>query len=104
MTPINTATILPSLIRTLVPLAVGWVLSLWLTGSVLGFFSIDAGTAADYLTQLATVLITALYYTLVRLLEKYAGPYWGVLVGWVKQPVAYAENGDNVQVAGVVKG
>jgi hypothetical protein len=103
MVPINSATILPSLIRTLVPLAVGWVLSLWLTGAVLGFFSIDAGSASDFLTQMATVLITAAYYSLVRLLEKYAGPYWGALIGWVKQPVAYAEDGDNVRVTGVVK-
>ncbi len=93
---ISTATILPSLVRTLVPLVVGWVLSLWLTGAVLGFFGIDAATASDFLAQLATVLITAAYYSLVRLLEKYVGPYWGILVGWVKQPIAYAENGDNV--------
>ncbi len=103
MVRIDSATILPSLIRTLVPLAVGWVLSLWLTGAVLGFFSIDAASASDFLTQLATVLLTSLYYTLARLLEKYAGPYWGILLGYVKQPVAYAENGDNVQDAGIVK-
>ncbi len=101
MKTISSATILASLVRTLVPLAVGWVLSLWLTGAVLGFFGIEATTAADYLTQLATVLLTAAYYSLVRLLEKYAGPYWGILLGWTKQPAAYVEDGDNVTVRAV---
>jgi hypothetical protein len=96
MSGFSSATILPSLVRTLVPLAVGWVLSLWLTGAVLGFFSINAATASDFLTQLATVLLTSVYYAAVRLLEKYVSPYWGVLLGYVKQPVAYAEDGDNV--------
>ena len=67
---------LQSIIRTLVPLIVGWLLSL----------AILRGVDADSLTELVTAGVTALYYVAVRLLER-VDARWGWLLGAKGQPV-----------------
>lgn len=68
--------LLPSLIRTLVPLIVGHLLSI-------AFFA-DANVAG--LTELVTLLVSGIYYLAVRVLEYYASKRFGWLLGWPNQP------------------
>jgi len=70
-----------SLIRTYVPVAVG-ALAAWLEQKGL---NLDPSATAGLMTFL-TALSTAVYYLVVRLLEKYASPRFGWLLGWAKSP------------------
>lgn len=72
--------LLASLIRTWVPIGVGALIS-WLV--TLGI-EVDPATESGLIVGL-TGLITAGYYTLVRLLEK-KYPWVGVLLGKPAQP------------------
>jgi hypothetical protein len=71
------ASLLPSILRTLVPLIVGyfaaWPAAKWL------------GLTDEQVTSLITAVITAAYYLLVRALEQVA-PQFGWLLGWAAPP------------------
>lgn len=71
--------LLGSLIRTLVPLVVGWLIGLAARRGL----DVDS---AD-LTALVTGAVTALYYALARVLERYVSPRFGWLLGLPRQPV-----------------
>jgi len=72
------AQILPSLIRTIVPMIVGWVLTqLALRG---------LNIPESFATQVVTALVTAAYYGAARLLETRFKPVWGWLLGLPKAP------------------
>lgn len=75
--------LLPALMRTVVPLVYGLLISLGL-----GHYLPD-----ETITTVATVLILAAIYLILRLLE-HLQPWIGVLLGWARQP----------QYAGVVAG
>jgi hypothetical protein len=70
-----------SLIRTYVPVAVGWFLT-WLATN-LGVV-LDAESSTGLIVGV-TALVTAAYYTLARLLES-RWPWLGILLGATKQP------------------
>lgn len=76
--------IVTSLIRTIVPMVVGWLAS---TLAVHGI-NVDPDTALN-LGALLTAVFGALYYTAIRLWEKYK-PAAGVLLG-VAKTVEYTE-------------
>ena len=76
--------LLPSIVRTIVPVVVGLVITALVRLGV----SIPNGL----LTDVVSALITALYYTGVRFLETHAGPQWGWLLGLAKAP-AYSDGG-----------
>lgn len=74
--------IFPSLIRTYVPIGVGVVLT-WI--------AIHFNVVVDQQTQLGIIglvtgVLSAVYYTIARLLEKQNASF-GVLLGLTKQPV-----------------
>ncbi|MFD8233986.1 hypothetical protein ACFV20_19160 [Streptomyces sp. NPDC059696] len=79
----------PSVMRTVVPLLVGWVLS------VTGALGIEADSVA--VASGVTVLVTGVYYLVFRALEQVAARLeWepvrvaaGLLLGWARPP-AYA--------------
>jgi hypothetical protein len=68
-----------SIIRTVVPLIVGALVTL----------VAHAGLNIDtvHATELVTVVITAVYYIVVRLLEQHISPQFGWLLGSAKTPV-----------------
>ncbi|MEU0059083.1 hypothetical protein [Streptomyces sp. NPDC006334] len=79
--------LLPSILRTVVPLAAGWII-VALTG--LGF-SLDSNTAQ----AAVTLAVAAVYYVVFRLVErtveKTGGPPWlkgaaGALLGYARPP------------------
>lgn len=71
------ASVLPSILRTLVPLAVGYFTA-WPVAVTLGLTD-------DQVTSLITAVITALYYLLIRALEQWL-PEFGWLLGWASPP------------------
>lgn len=77
--------VITSLIRTYTPILVGSVIS-WLATRGL---NIDESTSAAAVTALTGALI-AVYYTVVRLLER-KFPQVGILLGSAKKP-EYTEN------------
>lgn len=70
-----------SVVRTIVPLIVGYVLSLWASAGVE-----PDPEFATALTGALTVAFGALYHIGVRLLETYVTPKLGWLLGLAKQP------------------
>lgn len=68
----------PSLVRTVVPLVVGYFLA-WPVTKLLGL-------TEEQVTSLVTVAVTALYYLGVRLAEQYV-PQLGWLLGYAATPV-----------------
>lgn len=89
------STLLPSLIRTGVPLLVGWLLSLPVVPAILG--ALGAGDSQEQrrlLAQAVTLLITFAYYAAVRLLEKYVSPKFGWALGLASEPVYVDSNAD----------
>lgn len=86
--------LLPSLVRTLVPLIVGWVLSLPLTPAVLDLLQVTTGDATRALTAAVTAAVAGLYYLAVRLFEVHGRPRLGWLLGWASQPTRYAAASD----------
>lgn len=69
---------LTSLIRTLVPIIVGFLLSLPIATKL--------GVSSDEATQFITAVVTAAYYVIVRALEHYGNPNFGWLLGAAKAP------------------
>lgn len=69
---------LTSLLRTLVPIAVGYLLSLPVISS--------STVNEDALTGLVTAIVSALYYAAARALERYVSPKFGWLLGAPVQP------------------
>ncbi|MFF0727394.1 hypothetical protein [Streptomyces sp. NPDC004134] len=75
-----------SVLRTLVPLLVGWVVT------AAGAFGVDADSTT--VTAGVTALVTAVYYAVFRALEEWAAKRdWkplrlvaGVLLGWARPP------------------
>lgn len=69
-----TSNLLPSLIRTLIPVVVGVLASLGL------------GYDDQNVAVLLTGVIAFVFYAVVRFLEVYAGPKWGYILGIAKSP------------------
>jgi len=92
---------LPSVLRTFVPLVVGYFTA-W---PVAGWF----GLQDDQVTALVTIIVTAVYYLAVRVVETYVYPNAGWLLGWAGRPVyplpadSGATAGPKGDVARVVK-
>lgn len=80
----------PSIVRTLVPLAVGQIVSFF---STLGINVGDDEQAA--FTVILGFLVTAAYYLIVRFLEQ-KFPKLGALLGWSATPGIYAKRHDVV--------
>lgn len=74
-----TKSLLPSVLRTLVPLTVGYFTAFPLLRVL--------GLSDDQVTSLATVLISAGYWAAVRLAEQYVTPQLGWLIGYASAPV-----------------
>ena len=72
------ASLLPSIPRTLVPLLVGYFAALPVVRAL--------GLTDDQMVGLVTVLVSAVYWLVVRLLEKVA-PQFGWLLGYASPPV-----------------
>lgn len=70
-----------SVVRTVVPLIVGFALSLWASAGVT-----PDPEFATALTGGLTVVFGGLYHVAVRLLETYVAPKFGWLLGLAKQP------------------
>lgn len=75
-----------SIVRTVVPLIVGALVTL-VAHSGLNLDTVQA-------TELVTVVVTAVYYILVRVLEQHVSPNFGWLLGAAKTPV-YVSAGDD---------
>jgi len=73
--------VLPSILRTGVPLLVGYFLA-WPAARWFGL-------TEEQVTSLITIVISALYYLTVRLLEQVA-PRFGWLLGYASKPVYVA--------------
>lgn len=69
---------LPSIVRTWVPLIVAYLLSL--------SFVSKLGITSDQLTYAVTLAFAGLYYLAVRVFEVYVHPRFGALLGWTVQP------------------
>lgn len=79
--------LVPSLIRTYVPIIVGTFISWLITLGV----TLDVDTEAGLVAALTAILI-AVYYTVVRLLEK-KWPALSVLLGSSQIPAQYTPDG-----------
>ncbi|MBA4865901.1 hypothetical protein H1V43_32065 [Streptomyces sp. PSKA54] len=87
----------PSVLRTVVPLLAGWVLT------VTGALGIEADSTA--VAGGTTVLVTGAYYVVFRLLEDLAGRLrWeplrvasGLLLGWARPPQYAAGGGSDAK-------
>lgn len=77
-----------SLVRTIVPLVVGFVVS----GFVAAGIELDS-EFSGLLANGLTVLLSGLYYTGARLLETYVTPKFGWLLLFPKSPTGYASAG-----------
>lgn len=71
-----------SIIRTVVPLIVGTILT------ALAALKIDVDEAS--LTVVITPIVVGLYYIVVRIFEVYVSPKFGWLLGLAKQPEYHA--------------
>lgn len=77
------ASLLPSIVRTVVPWAVG-LLILWLTR--IGV-TVEEGTLTTLVTAVVSAAYGVGYYLLVRVLETFASSRFGWLLGWAKLPI-----------------
>lgn len=84
------STLIPSLIRTYVPIIVGGFISWLLTLGV----TLDKDAESGLIVALTGILIAA-YYTLIRLLEK-KWPGISVLLGSKQIPAQYTQDGEAV--------
>lgn len=81
----NVPSVFPSVMRTVVPLVVGWVVT------TLTSLGVDFGS--EKTTAAVTVIISGAYYTLFRLLENAAPTggkvekLFGLLLGFVRPPI-----------------
>jgi hypothetical protein len=67
-----------SLIRTVVPIVVGFAIT---QAARLGV-ELDEATVASFVTM----VVSSVYYAAARWLEQHASPQWGLLLGSRKQP------------------
>lgn len=74
---------LSSLLRTVVPIIVGAVLTFLVKHGIL---DPDTTSEAEELTLLLNTVVTGAYYAAVRLLETKVNPSFGWLLGLAKQP------------------
>lgn len=81
--------VLPSILRTFVPLVVGYFLA-WPAARWLGL-------TEEQVTSLITIAITALYYLAVRLLEQ-VSPRFGWLLGYASAPKYVPAGADGVHL------
>ena len=95
--PVTFASVVPSLIRTYVPIVVGALLS-WLVSAEVIPTPLPEDAEAGMVTAITAVLIGG-YYTLVRLAER-KWPQATILLGSTKQPAAYSPNGKGGYVTG----
>ena len=75
-----------SIVRTLVPIVVGWVAAFLVSVGI----EPDA-QLLDTLGAFLSALFAALYYIVARLLEMYVTPKFGWLLGSAKSPVTYSD-------------
>ena len=80
-----------SLVRTVVPLVVGAVVSWFVTAGIVLDPEFEGA-----LTIAVTAGLTGVYYVVVRLLETYVTPKFGWLLGLAKEPV-YVERVEAVR-------
>ena len=69
----------PSIVRTVAPFVVGWLIVL----------AAHAGldwTPSDEVRGFVTLIVSALWYAVVRYLEENVGAGWGRLLGWRGAP------------------
>jgi hypothetical protein len=78
--PLN---ILSSILRTIVPIVVGAVLTFLVKHNVL---DPDTTAEAEQLTLVLNAVVTGAYYVVVRFLETKVAPSFGWLLGLAKQP------------------
>lgn len=69
-----------SLIRTLVPLLVGTILALALRAGI------DLGDWQAPITEGVTLVVSAIYYAVIRWLETVKSSKWGWLLGYPAKP------------------
>ncbi len=81
-----TATLWASIVRTVVPLIVGAVVSLFVGWGI----ELDADVEAN-LTAVLTLAFSGFYYIVVRLFETYVSPRFGWLLGLAQTPDSYSE-------------
>lgn len=79
---------LTSLIRTVTPLIVGWLISLPVVPWLLSAMDIDTQRATEVVSALLTIVLSAVYYAAVRFLETHKAQF-GWLLGKAAQ-VVYA--------------
>lgn len=78
---------IPGLIRTIVPYIVGAILY-WVGAGLLYLgLEVDLSGLSEFLTQLITISLAAVYYQIVRWLERNKNGKWGWLIGLASQPV-----------------
>lgn len=82
-----------SIIRTIVPVIVGTILSWLLTLGI----PVD-GELRTALAAALTLSLTAIYYVVVRLLETYVTPKLGWLLGLAKSPTSYTAESPAVSI------
>ena len=75
-----------SLIRTIVPLVVGWLIALPVTPWLLTVAGVGSDQAAAWLGGIVTTILASAWYLLGRLLEVYVRPRLGWLLGLAQQP------------------
>lgn len=95
MQGITLGAVVPSLIRTYVPVAVGQVLAWLVVWGVVPTGGITDDQQAAISAALGAIL-TGAYYTIVRLAEQ-RWPQVGILLGSTQQPVDYADGKDVMQ-------
>lgn len=76
----------PSIVRTIVPIAVGYLAALLLRWGI----GLDESALAG-LTEFLGALFSAVYYVLIRAVEQ-RWPKIGVLLGWASTPDSYSPN------------
>ena len=90
----NVPSVFPSVMRTVVPLTVGAVLT------ILAHLGVDFGS--EVVTTVVTAVIAGAYYTLFRILENAAPTggkaekFFGFLLGFVRPPI-YPPSGTQVE-------
>lgn len=76
--------LLPSIVRTFVPLIVGYIVSIPLIGSL--------DVTSDQWSAAITVLVSAAWYLIARLGETFISPYLSILLLSRSQPVKYMKD------------
>lgn len=84
--PFPVTSVLPAIVRTVVPFVIATLLSLPLTRHVLELLDVTDGDARTALAKALPVVIGAVYYVVVRWLERNVDPRFGVLLGSTAQP------------------